>query len=105
MNRQKGYNLSHGDYIIFCDDDDYFVDNNYFSDIINIFKDESINLVCSESYIHNEEKDKYVYSSINIKDKIIDSIEYLKKFMIKYNKPTSTFPVAFRRKTLIEAHF
>lgn len=105
LNRQKGYNLSNGDYIIFCDDDDYFIDNDYFSDLINIFKDESISIVCSESYIHYEKKDKYVYSNINIDDEIIDSVEYLKNFMIKYVKPTSTFPAAFRRKTLVKAQF
>lgn len=105
LNRQKGYNLSHGDYIIFCDDDDYLIDNNYFFDLINIFKDKSINIVCSESYTHYEEEDKFVYSSINIDDEIIDSIEYLKNFMTKYKKPTSTFPAAFRRKTLMEAQF
>lgn len=105
LNRQKGYNLSHGDYIIFCDDDDYFIDNNYFFDLITIFKDENINLVCSESYTYYEEEDKYVYSPINIEEEIIDSNEYLKNFMIKYVKPKSTFTAAFRRKTLIEAQF
>ena len=30
LSRQKGYNLSDGDYIIFCDDDYYFIDNGYF---------------------------------------------------------------------------
>ena len=105
LNRQKGYNLAHGDYIIFCDDDDYFIDNNYFSDLINIFKDERINLVCSESYTHYEKEDKYVYSSFNLDEKMIDSLEYLKNFMIKIRKPTSTFTAAFRRKILMEAQF
>lgn len=105
LNRQKGYNLSHGDYIIFCDDDDYFIDNNYFFDLINIFNDERINLVCSESYTHYEKEDKYVYSGFNLDDDMLDSLEYLKNFMIKIRKPTSTFPAAFRRKTLMEAQF
>lgn len=105
LNRQKGYNLSHGEYIIFCDDDDYFIDNDYFSNLINIFKDDNINVICSESYTHYEKKDKYVYSSLNLDEGPIDSIEYLKNFMIKYKKPQSLFPAAFRRKTLIEAKF
>lgn len=105
LNRQKGYNLSEGDYIIFCDDDDYFIDHTYFFDLINIFKDESINIVCSESYTHYEEDDLYEFSDINIDSEIIESIEYLKNFMIKYKKPKSTFTAAFRRKTLIEAQF
>lgn len=62
-------------------------------------------MVCSESYTHYEKEDKYVYSHINIDAEIIDSREYLKNFMIKYVKPTSTFPAAFRRKTLVKAQF
>ncbi len=105
LNRQKGYNLSKGDFIIFCDDDDYFIDNNYFLNLISIFKDENVNIVCSESYTHYEKEDNYVYSDINLNEGLIDSIEYLKNFMIKYKKPTSLFPAAFRRKTLIESQF
>ena len=103
LNRQKGYNLSNGDYIIFCDDDDYFIDNSYFFDLINIFKDESVNVICSESYTLYEKEGKYVYSDLNLDEGKIDSIEYLKNFMIKYRK--SQVPSAFRRKTLIAAEF
>ena len=105
LNRQKGYNLSDGDYIIYCDDDDYFIDNEYFSDLIDLFKDEEINIICSESYSYYENEDKYIYSCLNIPKGKIDSVEYLKNFMIKYKKPTSMFPAAFRRKTLIKALF
>lgn len=105
LNRQKGYNLSHGDYIIFSDDDDYFIDNNYFFDLKNIFKNDNINVICSESYIHYEKEDKYEHSSININEREIDSLEYLRNFMIKYKKPTSTFPVAFRRQILVKSQF
>ena len=105
LNRQKGYNLSHGDYIIFCDDDDYFIDNSYFIDLIRIFENEEINVICSESYTHYETEDKYVYSNVNLDEGPIDSLTYLKNFMTKYKKPTSLFPAAFRRKTLMESNF
>lgn len=105
LNRQKGYNLSHGDYIIFSDDDDYFIDNNYFFDLIRIFENEEVNVICSESYTHDETEDKYIYSSINLDEGKIDSIEYLKNFMTKYRKPTSLFPAAFRRKAMIQSNF
>ena len=53
LNRQKAYNLSKGDYVIFCDDDDYFIDNTYFSDVVKIFKEyEDVNVICSECYTH-----------------------------------------------------
>ena len=82
LNRQKGYNLSNGDYIVFCDDDDYFIDNDYFSDLVDIFKDDDINVICPESYIHYEKEDKYIFSNLNLNEGPIDSIEYLKNFMI-----------------------
>lgn len=105
LNRQKGYNLSSGDYVIFCDDDDYFIDNNYFHDLINIFKDENVNIIGSESYIHYENEDKYEYFGLNMDDGKISSIEYLKNFMIKYIKPKSMFSAAFRKTVLIKAQF
>ena len=105
LNRQKGYNLSKGDFIIFCDDDDYFIDNDYFFNIINLFKDDDVNIICSECYTHYEKEDKYVYSDINLNEGPINSIEYLENFMIKYRKPKSLFPAAFRRRTLIESQF
>lgn len=103
LNRQKGYNLSTGDYIIFSDDDDYFLDYNFFYDVVNIFKDDDVNIICSESYWHYEKDDEYSYSEINLDNGKIDSIDYLKNFMIKYKKP-AIFPT-IRRKTLIEAEF
>ena len=105
LSRQKGYNLADGDYIIFCDDDDYFIDNGYFFDLIKIFEDETVNVILSESYTHYETEDKYVYFQLNLDNSIIDSIEYLKNFMIRYPKPTSLFPAAFRRKCLVKAQF
>ena len=105
LNRQKGYNLSHGDYIIFSDDDDYFTDYNYFFDLIRIFEDDEVNVICSESYTHFENEDKSVYSSINLDNGKIDSIEYLKNFMTRYKKPTSLFPAAFRKKAMIQSNF
>lgn len=89
MSRQKGYNLSHGDYIVFCDDDDYFIDNSYFFDLINIFKDESVNVICSQSYTYYEKEGKYVYSDLNLDDGKIDSIEYgsfVKVYTISFNQ-------------------
>lgn len=105
LSRQKGYNLSKGDYVIFCDDDDYFIDNNYFYDLINIFKDENINIICSQSYIYYENEDKYEYFGLNMDNGKISSIEYLKNFMIKYIKPKSLFPSAFRKTVLIKTQF
>lgn len=104
LNRQKGYNLSFGDFIIFCDDDDYFIDNDYFKDAIDIFKNKNINLICSSSYIHYESEDLYKTYLLNCNG-VVDSYEYLKKFQFKYKKPTSTFPLILRKSILEKAKF
>lgn len=104
LNRQKAFKIATGEFIIFCDDDDYFIDNTYFSDIIRIFQDQDINIICSPSYIHYEEENIYNLFELNYSGKI-KSIDYLKRFQFDLKKPTSTFPAIFRKKTLDEANF
>ena len=104
LSRQKGYNLSSGHYVIFCDDDDYYIDNTYFQDAINIFKDKDINVICSLSYILYEQENIYNLFNLNFNKKI-KSLDYLEKFQFQLTKPTSTFPVIFRKSILNKADF
>ena len=105
FNRQKGYNLSTGDFVIFADDDDYFIDFEYFKNTINIFEsDNNISLICSHTLIHYEVENEYKFYRLNIPKKI-SSMEYLKKFQFKYRKPTSTFPLIIRKSTMEQANF
>lgn len=104
LNRQKGYLLAKGDYVIFCDDDDYYIDNNYFNDAIEIFNDIKINMICSNSYINYEDSNTYVSYKLNMDD-IIDTNYYLKTFQFASKKPTSTFPAIFRKEILDKANF
>lgn len=104
LNRQKAFKVATGDFIIFCDDDDYFIDNTYFSDAIKIFQDKEINIICSPSYIHYEEENVYSLYELNYSKKI-KSIDYLKRFQFDLKKPTSTFPAIFRKEVLDKANF
>lgn len=104
LNRQKAFKIAKGEFIIFCDDDDYFIDNSYFSDAITIFKDKSIDVICSSSYIHYENDNTYQYYELNFSKKI-KSLDYLERFQFDLKKPTSTFPAIFRKKALDEADF
>lgn len=97
--RKNGYNNSTGDYIIFCDDDDYYIDNNYFSKVIEIFKNEDISLIVSNSYVHYEKENKYVLNRLNYKG-ILPAEELLENFQFKYMKPNSTFTTIFRKSIL-----
>lgn len=104
LNRQKGYNLCTGNYVLFIDDDDYFIDNNYFQDTINIFQNDNINIICSNTYIHYEKENIYLLNKLNIPN-MIDSLKYLEKFQFEYKKPTSSFPAIFRKQILDKAKF
>ena len=102
INRQTAYNLATGDYIVFCDDDDYYIDDEYFSDAVEIFKDKDINVICSHSYIYYENNNEYEEFKLNFENKI-ESLKYLERFQFDLKKPTSTFPMIARKSILDQA--
>lgn len=104
FSRRSGYSKSNGDYIIFCDDDDYYLDDDFFYDVVNIFKDTSYHLICSNSYIHYEAEDRYAHNKLNFETGL-DTIEYLKGFQFSYIKPNSTFTTVFRKDILEKNKF
>lgn len=97
--RKNGYNNSTGDYIIFCDDDDYYIEDEYLNRVVEIFEDENISLIFSNSYVHYEKENKYVLNKLNYKG-ILPVEELLENFQFKYMKPNSTFTAVFRKKIL-----
>lgn len=104
ISRKNGFLASSGDYIIFCDDDDYFIDFTYFQNIIDIFENESISMICSNSFVFDECTNSYSFNKLNL-DNIISSKDYLSGFQFKYMKPYSTFTAAFRKNVLEKADF
>lgn len=97
--RKHGYSHVTGEYVIFCDDDDYYVDNAFFENAINIFENSEINLICCNSYVKYEKENKIEFSKLNF-DNMVDTQEYLKKFHVEYKKPNSTFSTIFRKSVL-----
>ncbi len=104
LNRQKAYKIATGDFVIFSDDDDYYIDNGYFKDAIEIFQDKKISMICSPSYVHVESDDSYYQHKLNI-PQTIKGIDYLERFQFELLKPTSSFPLIVRKKILEKAHF
>lgn len=106
-NRNFGFNRSNGDYLVFLDDDDYYVDNRFFEKIITIYKKYNKNnlvLVAANAY------SEYVETSEREKEYVglqgfADGYEYMFNLEIKYHKPLSTFPAVFRKEALIKADF
>lgn len=100
--RRKGYSLCKGEYIIFCDDDDYYIDNSFFEECSRIFLNNKINMICANSYIKYEKENIYSLVKLNFLTEIT-SYEYLYKFQYEYLKPNSTFCCVFRKNILDKA--
>lgn len=102
--RRNGYLKSNGDYIIFCDDDDYYIDCNYFRNVIEILNDKNIAMVCSNTNIKYEVENKNVLKKLDFPN-LISNYEYLENFQTKYKKPNSTFSTVFRKEHLENSCF
>ncbi|MBR4618655.1 MAG: glycosyltransferase family 2 protein [Bacilli bacterium] len=102
--RKNGWCIAEGDYIIFSDDDDYYVDFNYFTDIVKIFEDDNYSIICSNAYTYYEKENSCDFHGLNFKTGIT-ATDYLEKFQFYYKKPLSTFTAAFRKKVLEKADF
>ena len=98
-----GLRISHGDYVVFMDDDDYYVDKDFFTKAMNIFLNSPAHLsfVSANVKCYDILKEKYLpYHPLNISG-YIAGIEYLEKFMVKYSKPTSVFCTIFNKSSLL----
>lgn len=105
FSRNVGYKKANGEYLIFMDDDDYYTNERFFEDAINILKEKKyISFVSSSSIIEYINENRTEESIMNIKGEIKNS-EYLSSFQQKYMKSNSTFTTVFRKKSLQEANF
>jgi glycosyltransferase involved in cell wall biosynthesis len=99
-NRSFGLKKSQGDYIIFADDDDYYIDNSFFEKAIQIFQmGKKISFVAGNVRIKNEKTGELNENKLNISGHT-DQLKYLNGFQYLYNKPISLFSSLFSRKIL-----
>lgn len=104
-NRKIGFKKAIGDYIIFCDDDDFYIDPNFLLRNVNElekYKKRNIAFITSPAFPYPE-KSKLLQIRQLDGEKINNNINYLDGFMIKYKKPLSTFTTLFNRNNLIDA--
>jgi len=105
INRNKGFNLAKGDYVVFMDDDDYYIDNAYFERVLNIFetnKDKNLCLVTANSYIEIVSTQKRKKANVGVSG-FINGTDFLLGIGDKYEKPQSTFTSIFTMESLKKA--
>lgn len=104
-NRNLGFREAKGDYVVFLDDDDYYIDNNFFSKAINIHNSYGdLAFVAANAFIEEKQNKKLIVSNINMTG-IIKKDQYLKGFQINLKKPLSTFTSVFNKKILDNLDF
>lgn len=105
INRNKGFNLAKGDYVVFMDDDDYYIDNTFFERVMSIYsnnKNKDLCLVTANSYTESVCNGKRKKADIGATG-FIDGIEFLLGIGNKYEKPQSTFTSVFTITSLKQA--
>lgn len=104
LNKRLGWGNIKGKYVIFLDDDDYFVSKTFIATAINAFRDDStLSVVAFNSYQEIvEEKKLVITKSLQPLGKVMSSNDILKGFMISIDKPNSTFPAVFDVEKLVQ---
>lgn len=103
--RRKGYSYASGDILIFSDDDDYYIDNKYFSELNRIFcEEQDCVMVCASSISHFELEDVYYGNELNFRASITSG-EYLRGFNTVYDKPNSSFALALNMNKIKDVEF
>lgn len=105
ISRNKGFNLAKGDYVVFMDDDDYYIDDTFFERVMDIYeknKDKNLCLVTANAYIEVISSGIRKKGNIGIKG-VVDGTELLTGIGDKYKKPQSTFTSVFTMESLKKA--
>lgn len=101
-NRKFGFKKANGKYIIFCDDDDFYIDPYFLQRAINILKEnhkEKISVISFTSFGYPE-KTKLLNRHILNSNYLNDNKTYINDFLIRSKKPLSTFTTLFSKDSL-----
>ena len=97
--RKAGFKKSQGEYIVFLDHDDYYIDSNFFRRAVSFFRkigNEKFSIYSSNAFVYNQYEDNYEINCLNVSGKYLGA-EYLHGFQIKYNKPLSVFQSVLKK--------
>lgn len=97
--RRRGLLYSKGEYIVFLDDDDYYISETFFADALEkLSSNDDYVFVASSAQVLLQSTGAYSDSSLNVKGEI-DAVEYLSGFSSRFDVPL-TFATIFSRKHL-----
>lgn len=97
--RRIGYTHAQGKYIVFMDDDDFYITDCFFSEVKAIFVSHpEVSTVIASTVFFRENG---MSEPIDLGGRgIIDNVLYFNEFGEKYQKPCSTLSAVFKKETL-----
>ncbi|MCI9079049.1 MAG: glycosyltransferase family 2 protein [Lachnospiraceae bacterium] len=110
--RKFGFQKSLGEYIVFLDHDDYYIDSNFFRRAVYFFEKhnkygkkikETFSAYCSNVFLYNQFEDYYDIKGLNVSGGYTGE-EFLYGLQIKYDKPFSVLPSIFVREKLLKSN-
>lgn len=106
LNKRLGFEKITGDYVIFIDDDDFYIDKNWIGKALNIFKDNpTVGSVWFNSLQLYMNKEKLLFSKQSQMSLygLVSKEVVLEGFQTQVKKPQSTFPVIYDTKKYRQA--
>ncbi|MDO4924990.1 MAG: glycosyltransferase [Turicibacter sp.] len=105
-NRLYAYETySKGEYVIFMDDDDYFIDNEYLANVMKRYEiDSDLAFIAADVIIDDCVDHNLNLFQLNYPTRI-PCKEYFMNFQLRYAKPASTFTAVFNKKILDKVNF
>ncbi len=105
FSKKRGFLLCEGDIIIFSDDDDYYIDDEYFAKVNSIYaNDPDCSMTVASTIYHYEIDDTYTIKPVNYHDPV-DNKDFLNGFGSKYKKPGSMFTLTLSAEKMRSVHF
>lgn len=99
--RKKGFASSTGQYVVFCDDDDYYYDTDFLKKAVKLLiEHDNLSFVSYNAFKQIQPGKINRRNDLNVQG-FINGYEYIRLFQIGYNKPLSTFTTIFRRESLV----
>lgn len=104
-NRRIGFNMSHGEFVVFMDDDDYYTDFSFYKKAIEqMDAHPKLAAVCANAYVYHVKDKTREKHPLNYSE-LVGGTDFLDNLSFKYRKPYSTFTTVFRKSSLLKAEF